>query len=114
MVHPVSEKKDLNRRIGENIRTMREKRGLTQASLAEAINKSVQFISDMERGVYGISLQTLCSLCGALSCSADSLLFHDGAAAAPPETLLEQYARLSPADRGTIDRILSYAVKLAQ
>ena len=50
-------------------------RGLTQERLAERLECSPQFISDMERGVVGISLSTLKKLCLTLGVSSDSILF---------------------------------------
>lgn len=42
--------KDLKRRIGQRVRALRESRGLTQEQLAEAIDRSVQTVSNIERG----------------------------------------------------------------
>lgn len=47
---------DLKRRVGQRVRALRESRGLTQEQLAEAIDRSVQTISNIERG------QTLAAL----------------------------------------------------
>lgn len=69
------EKKEINIQIGERIKTARERAKVTQEILAERIEVSPQYISDLERGVVGISIPTLKRLCGALGVSSDELLF---------------------------------------
>ena len=49
------EKKEINIQIGEQIRLAREQAELTQEQFAERIEVSPQYISDLERGVVGIS-----------------------------------------------------------
>lgn len=68
-------KKEFNIQTGEQIRAAREERKLTQEQLAERIEVSPQYISDLERGVVGISLPTLKRLCVALGVSSDRILF---------------------------------------
>lgn len=68
-------KKEINIQTGERIRTAREERKLTQEQLAERIEVSPQYISDLERGVVGISLATLKRLCLELGISSDRILF---------------------------------------
>lgn len=71
-------KKQENIQIGERIRTAREAAHFTQQGLAEAIDVSSQYISDLERGVVGASITTIRHICSALSVSADFLLFGAG------------------------------------
>ena len=68
-------KKDINIEIGGRARQAREQANMTQERLAERLECSPQFISDMERGVVGISLSTLKKLCLTLGVSSDSILF---------------------------------------
>ncbi len=70
-------KKELNLQIGNQIRKARERCGLTQEQFAEAIDKSPQFISDLERGLSGISLETLKKICETLQVSSDTILFTE-------------------------------------
>ena len=69
------EKKDINIQIGEQIRLAREQAKFTQEQFAERIEVSPQYISDLERGVVGISIPTLKRACIALGVSSDQLLF---------------------------------------
>lgn len=68
-------KKEINIQIGERIKEARESSGRTQEQLAEAIEVSPQYISDLERGVVGISIPTLKRLCTSLAVSSDQILF---------------------------------------
>ena len=69
------EKKEINIQIGEQVRIAREQAKLTQEILAEKIEVSPQYISDLERGVVGIALPTLRRLCCVLGVSSDQILF---------------------------------------
>jgi transcriptional regulator with XRE-family HTH domain len=64
----------LNKQIGARCRQARVASGLTQEKLAERLDVSTQYISDMERGVVGLSLVTLTDLSEQLSVSTDYLL----------------------------------------
>ena len=68
-------KKEINIQIGEQVRIARESKKLTQEALSERIDGSPQYISDLERGVVGISLPTLKRMCQILGVSRDQLLF---------------------------------------
>ena len=69
------QKKEINIQIGEQVRLAREQAKLTQETLAEKIEVSPQYISDLERGVVGIALPTLKRLCVSLGVSSDQILF---------------------------------------
>ena len=71
------EKKQLNVNIGRRIKYARESSGLTQERLAEAVDVSVQFISDLERGVVGVAVPTLVQICRTLNASCDYILFNE-------------------------------------
>ena len=68
-------KKDVNVKIGARVREARERSKMTQEGLAEKLDCSPQFISDLERGVVGLSIPTLKGLCLTLGISSDSILF---------------------------------------
>ena len=68
-------KKEINIQIGEQVRIAREQSKLTQEALAERIEVSPQYISDLERGVVGIALPTLKKLCNTLGIASDQILF---------------------------------------
>ena len=70
----MQKKKPLNVAIGCRIQFSREQAGMTQEQLAEKINRSTQFVSTIERGIAGASLETIVSLCDALCVSSEWLL----------------------------------------
>lgn len=69
------EKKEINVKIGERVRIARENAKMTQEQFAERIEVSTQYVSDLERGVVGVSVPTLKKICLALGVSSDRLLF---------------------------------------
>ena len=68
-------KKEINIQIGEQIKLARERSKLTQEQFAERIDVSPQYVSDLERGVVGVSIATLKRLCVVLGVSSDQILF---------------------------------------
>ena len=68
-------KKEINIQIGEQIKLAREQAKLTQEQFAERVEVSPQYISDLERGVVGISIPTLKRACVVLGVSSDRILF---------------------------------------
>lgn len=71
----MKKKKELNVDVGTHIRLAREASGLTQERFAELIPMASKNLSDVERGVVGISLSTLVRICNVLSVSSDTILF---------------------------------------
>lgn len=63
-----------NENIGKRIATLRKYHKLTQAQLAELIGSSAKHISEIERGVTGISIDTQVLLGEKLHCSLDYLI----------------------------------------
>ena len=86
------QKKQINAEIGRRIQISREDAGLTQEQLAEQLGLSPQFISIIERGSAGASLETIVKLCGVLDVSSDWILL--GKRETP--TAQSIAARLSP------------------
>ncbi len=60
--------------IGNNIRKLRKQEHLTQAQLAEAIDKSTIHVSHMENGLTNISLECLLALCATLKTTPNTIL----------------------------------------
>ena len=71
------EKKELNIQIGKRIKAARERMKITQEDFAERIEVSPQYVSDLERGVVGVSIPTLKRLCLVLGVSSDQILFGE-------------------------------------
>ncbi|MGE7890770.1 helix-turn-helix domain-containing protein [Bacillus cereus] len=65
---------DFLKLVGENIRFLRKKRGLTQEELAEQINLQQAYIGGVERGERNISMLTLQKIADGLEVSPDLVL----------------------------------------
>lgn len=63
--------------MGSRIRKQRESLGYTREQLAEKLDVSAKFCSDIELGVKGVSIQTLAKLTELLHLSADYILFGE-------------------------------------
>jgi transcriptional regulator with XRE-family HTH domain len=65
--------------FGRRLRQLRRQKDLTQEQLAEAVGVSVEFISNMERGVNAPSFETLEKLAEALGVPVEELFsFGEG------------------------------------
>ncbi len=60
-------------KIGNNIKTARQLKGFTQEKLAEQLNKSVNFVSLVERGKSGIGIKTIIDICNILDIEPNSI-----------------------------------------
>ena len=66
----------LRKSIGSKIKLARTRTNYTQEKLAEKLQLSTRYISQLERGVAFGSATTIVSLCKALNINSD-FLFHD-------------------------------------
>lgn len=62
-------RENINKTIGNNIRYIRKLNKLSQERFAEQVELSPQFVSDVERGIEGISLATAIKICNTMKCS---------------------------------------------
>ena len=72
--------------VGERIRGKRILIGLSQEELAEKIDRAPKYCSDIERGICGMSVETMLSMSDSLDMSLDYMMFGD----APAEELVRQ------------------------
>lgn len=61
--------------IGHRIHQLRIENGYTQAEFSEAIDISINFLSEIENGKKGLSQETLAKICLQMNVSADYILF---------------------------------------
>lgn len=71
----MKELKSINVQLGTHIREERERFNYTQERLAEIINLTPNHLSAIERGVSGVSIETLIRLSSALGISTDQLIW---------------------------------------
>ena len=60
--------------LGKRIHALRKRRGINQSNLSEIVDKTPSYISYVETGVKGVSLDTFVDIVNALSTTADDLL----------------------------------------
>lgn len=89
-------KKEINVRIGRNIKIARENANLTQEKFAEMISLATKNLSDIERGVVGISISSLIRICEVLSISSDDILFGWTTKGDARNNISERLDRLPP------------------
>lgn len=65
------------KKIGQNIQNARKTRNLTQEELAEKVNSSAGYISNIETAYKKISLPKLIDIANALNSNLDTLLIHE-------------------------------------
>ena len=101
------------KKMGEQIARLRMERSYTQEQLADQIGVSTQFLSDAERGVTGMSVNTIVKLCGVLNISADFLLLGmeepDGTES--PLSIYTRMKRLSPQERELVEEVTNLMMK---
>ena len=59
--------------VGQNVREIRKNLNLTQEEFAEKLNINAQFLSQIETGKAGISIDNAINICNTAKCS--SMLF---------------------------------------
>ena len=74
MLKRIGSMDNLNKLIGARVRSQREHLGITREGLCDYVSISPQFLSEIERGVKGVSAETLYKLCEGLGVSADYVL----------------------------------------
>ena len=101
------------REIGERLRTARQARRMTQVELAKALGTHQASLSQIERGIRGITLQQVVKLARVLRVSPDRLLGVGKANGAPPPSRNERLMRrvrrieqLSPEQQEAVIKML--------
>lgn len=93
--------------IGERIRAVRTARNLTQAQLAEALNVSPPYLSNIEQGKQAMGIKVLRDLCDTLDVSADWILRNKSKI--PDEmsekVLSEKLMQFPPKQRAALERL---------
>lgn len=93
-----------NQKLGENIRSIRKDLNLTQEQFAEKININWQFLSQIENGKSGISLDTAINICKVANCS--STVLFKGIIKSPES--IDKYELLSDRDKSVINQMITY------
>jgi len=94
---------DLNKVIGENIKRLRTRRGLTLDETAGMTGVSKSMIGQIERGVSAPTVTTLWKICNGLKISFSSLM-----EACEKQVALVGKARLAPLVQKNVYRLFNY------
>ena len=93
------------RGVGSRIRQQREYMGYTREQLAELLDVTPKFCSDIELGVKGMSVPTLCKLSETLRLSTDYILFGQDISTGS-EPIMRMLETCSPTERGYAEQLL--------
>ena len=116
--HEVLSKK----KVGERLRAIRERRGLSQGHLARLLGAHPQSISQVERGVRGLTVQQIVKLARALQVSTDEVLGEQKRTLAPLNVRngdrrfllrLRRIQELPPAQRKALLKLLDGALGIS-
>lgn len=95
-------------KIGKRISKRRRQIGLTQETLAEKMNVSVQMVSNLERGNKAIKIENLIKVSDILGVSTDYIL--NGSSAGGKDDFNGKIGLLSDCDREMIKIIVDYCL----
>ena len=106
------EKKEINKRIGSNIRAAREDARYTQEQLSEILGITPNHLSAIERGASGATLEMLEKLCGQFGVTADDLFFGKAESDDPTIELARRLSSVAPECRPQIRKVLMALLEL--
>lgn len=90
--------------LGQNIKDIRKSLNLTQEDFAEQLNLNPQFISQVETGKVGISVDNVINICNTAKCSSVNLF--KGLISSP--NIIDRYELLSDRDKSVINQMITY------
>lgn len=105
-------KLDILQVIGKNIKRIRLLRGYSQENLASDLQKFVNFISLLENGKTGLSVQTIINLCQALNVNANAIF--EGIIPAPETNvdtfIIQLLNQFNEKDKAMVTDLITYIV----
>lgn len=102
----------IQQRFGARVRAFRKRRGLTQQGLADAVGKTIDTISNVERGINSTKIVTAAGIAEALGVDLRDLFDFPGLSAAERERrrrLDDLLELLETHDTETIDAVIAQA-----
>lgn len=90
--------------LGQNVRDIRKSLNLTQETFAEQLNLNPQFLSQVETGRVGISIDNAINICNTAKCSASNLF----KGLIDSSSIIEQYELLNERDKSVINQMITY------
>lgn len=103
-------KSDVLQIIGKNIKRIRLLRGLSQETLANDLDKSVNLVSLVERGESGLSIPTLIDICRVLKVDANSIFegVIDPPVAIYDDFITKSLSLFNNADKAIVTDLITY------
>ena len=100
--------KEINCILGQRIRQIRKKKGLTREQLSEKLSVSTRFLANVESGKTGVSISTLKSISIVLDTQSDYLLgiYDDTDDNYYKQSTYKKIMSLDPKYLSSIDQIL--------
>ena len=97
----MQDRNTIEKAIGKNIKRLRKAKGMTQSQLAEILDISTNYLSDIERGISFPRIEKLVAVINILGCSADDMFADviDSGYKVKASRLSDQIEKLSPEDR---------------
>lgn len=92
--------------LGQNIKEIRKSLNLTQEEFAEKLNLNPNFISQVETGKVGISIDTVINICNTANCSSVNLF--KGLINSPNTNINDIYELLNERDKSVIYQLITY------
>ena len=92
--------------IGNKLYTVRKRKGLTQAQVAEAAGLSDRTYADIERGSVNMRIESVLKICEALDITPNDIFVEDQEAEEKNASILERLDHLVPKERETAIRLL--------
>lgn len=96
-----------SKNLGNNIKNIRKKANYTQEQFSEKLGVTPQFLSSVERGVAGISINTAINICNISKCSPNNL-FKD---IVRSNKMIDKYDFLSDNDKKVIDKMIGFMLE---
>ena len=90
--------------LGQNVKDIRKSLNLTQEEFAEKLNLNPNFISQIETGKIGISIDNAINICNTANCSSVNLF--KGLVNSP--NIIDKYELLSNRDKSVINQMITY------
>lgn len=97
--------------VGQRIRHLRLLNDYTQAELAEAVDISINFLSEIENGKKGLSQERLARICHQLQTSCDYILFGEST---KPLDILQTTNNMNLDELTTLKEYLDSLIKMKQ
>ena len=94
---------NINKILGENIKDIRKSLNLTQEDFAEKLGLTPQFLSQVETGRAGISIDNAIKICNLANCSPINLF--NGLINSP--SITDQYELLTERDKFVIEKVIT-------